>query len=188
MNPGDPLADSCSELIEAYCDGVISEEDIQRLEAYLLHNADVRRDFVAAFHLHTELQFAMRARRAADAALQRVRAAAPMDQAGRPRLDSAAAREIGGRDGSWGPWYSVWFSQPSWSPGSPFDGDLKLLVLPWRNRPPIAAIGTLPGWSMRKIASGPRPRAKRPVVICVLASGCFLKRAWRKLNLIRVRE
>ncbi len=91
MNSGEPLAGSCSDLIEAYCDGVIGEEDVRRLEAYLLPNADSRREFVAAFHLHTELQFVMRARRAADGALQRVRASAPAEQ------EKMASSSIGGR-------------------------------------------------------------------------------------------
>ena len=63
------------DLIEAYCDGVISDADLRRLEASLLEDAQARRAFVEAFHLHTELHFAVRARRAADAALERVFAA-----------------------------------------------------------------------------------------------------------------
>jgi FecR protein len=80
MNGGDPLPDSCGELIEAYCDGVISDEEFRLLEAYLLEHESARRAFVAAFHLHTDLHFTMRARRATDAALQRVRASVPSDE------------------------------------------------------------------------------------------------------------
>ena len=47
---GDPLPDACGELIEAYCNGVISDEDVRRLEAYLLQDDHARRAFVAAFH------------------------------------------------------------------------------------------------------------------------------------------
>ncbi len=80
MNGGDPLPDRCGELIEAYCDGVSSDDDVRRLEAYLLQDEHARRAFAVAFHLHTELHFTMRARRATDAALQRVLAGVPADE------------------------------------------------------------------------------------------------------------
>ena len=82
MSAGDRLPDPLGDLIEAYCDGVISEPGMQRLEAYLLQDEQARRAFVAAFHLHTELHFAMRARRATVAALERVAAIAPAGSPG----------------------------------------------------------------------------------------------------------
>ncbi|MFO0888939.1 MAG: hypothetical protein U0790_07295 [Isosphaeraceae bacterium] len=62
---------------EAYCDGLIGPEEFARLEAYLRENEEARRAFVAGFQLHTEIHFAVRARRAADAVLDRVLAGEP---------------------------------------------------------------------------------------------------------------
>ena len=91
MNAGDPHSDPSAELIEAYCDGLISDSDLRRLEACLLEDKDARRAFVTVFHLHTELHFAMRARRAADAAVQRVLASDPPEQS-KPSRSSPASR------------------------------------------------------------------------------------------------
>ncbi len=104
MNAGDPLSDPSAELIEAYCDGLISDEDLRRLEACLLEDKNARRAFVAAFHLHTELHFAMRARRAADAAVQRVLASDPPEQSKQSRSSPARRwrhtdRQTAPRDG-----------------------------------------------------------------------------------------
>ena len=85
MNGGETPPDSCRELIEAYCDGVIGDEDFHRLESYLVEYDHARLVFVTAFHLHTELQFTMRARRAADTALQLI-------SAGNPAKEPTASR------------------------------------------------------------------------------------------------
>ena len=89
MSAGDPISDPSAELIEAYCDGLISDEDLRRLEACLFEDENARRAFVTAFHLHTELHFAIRARRAADAAVQRVLASDPSEQLKKPGLSPA---------------------------------------------------------------------------------------------------
>jgi hypothetical protein len=56
-------------LLDEYCNDVIDEERLRALKAYLLADEAARREFVAYFHLHTEMQFAVRARRAADSVL-----------------------------------------------------------------------------------------------------------------------
>lgn len=62
-------------LFGAYCDGVITDEDFRALETILLHDEAARREFVAYFHLHTELRFSARARRSVASALRKIAAA-----------------------------------------------------------------------------------------------------------------
>ncbi len=61
-----------SELVDAYCSGLIDDDGVRRLEAILLADAQRRRDFTRYFHHHTEIQFAVRAGHATDAALDRL--------------------------------------------------------------------------------------------------------------------
>jgi hypothetical protein len=77
MTEETPEQDDLRDLVEAYCDDVIDDEEVQRLEARLLQDPDARRVFTRAFHFHTELHFALRARRAADAVMERVFDASP---------------------------------------------------------------------------------------------------------------
>jgi hypothetical protein len=65
MTRPDGLPDELRALVDAYCDGLIDDDGLRRLEAYLLESEAARRHFVAYFQLHTELTFAIRARRAA---------------------------------------------------------------------------------------------------------------------------
>jgi hypothetical protein len=65
--PGDYL-----DLVDGYCAGLIDDDGVRRLEAFLLESEAARRDFVAYFHHHTEIQFAVRAGRAADTVLDRL--------------------------------------------------------------------------------------------------------------------
>jgi hypothetical protein len=58
------------DLVDLYCSGLIDDEDFHRLEAILLKSASARRHFVDYFQHHTEIQFAIRAGRAADAVLE----------------------------------------------------------------------------------------------------------------------
>jgi hypothetical protein len=58
------------DLISAYADGEISEADLPRLEACLIESEEARKAFVEAFQFRTELHFAVRARHAADAAIE----------------------------------------------------------------------------------------------------------------------
>jgi hypothetical protein len=74
-NPSIP--DSIRELVEAYCDDLIDDEQLRQLERGLIDDAEARRMFVREFQLHTELQFAIRSRRAAGAVLDRVQAEVP---------------------------------------------------------------------------------------------------------------
>jgi hypothetical protein len=50
-------------LVERYCAGLSDEEELRRLEAYLLAHEEARREFVAYFQMHTDLEFAIRARK-----------------------------------------------------------------------------------------------------------------------------
>jgi hypothetical protein len=89
--PGDYL-----ELVDLYCSGLIYDDGFHRLEAMLLESEDARRHFVDYFHHHTEIQFAVRAGRAADAVLNQI--ALPREQlmktqrAGRRWLPGVRAR------------------------------------------------------------------------------------------------
>lgn len=69
MTARDALPEEFLTLLDEYCNDAISEEGLLRLRAYLLEDEEARREFVSYFHLHTEMQFAVRARRAADSVL-----------------------------------------------------------------------------------------------------------------------
>jgi hypothetical protein len=70
------------DLVDDYCSGLIDDAGMHRLEGYLAGSAPARRHFVEYFHHHTEIHFAVRARRAADAVLERL--ASQVDVAGGP--------------------------------------------------------------------------------------------------------
>ena len=72
MSAESELTGEFVDLLDAYCSGLIDDDGIRRLEAMLLASAPARRHFVEYFHHHTEIQFAVRATRAADAALDRL--------------------------------------------------------------------------------------------------------------------
>ena len=85
--PGD-----LQDLIDAYCSGVIDDDGIRRLEAMLLETLR-RRHFVEYFHHHTEIQFAVRASHAADAAFEKLaRKAQSMSLPGRAAYAAVWAR------------------------------------------------------------------------------------------------
>jgi hypothetical protein len=84
MSDDGPSRDEFRDLLDAYCDGQIDEPGVARLESLLVDNEQNRREFVAYYQLHTDLQFALRASVAARAALQRVDA---------ERLDRPAAEK-----------------------------------------------------------------------------------------------
>ncbi|WP_422927764.1 hypothetical protein [Singulisphaera sp. PoT] len=75
------------DLIDAYCDGQIDEEGLRRLEACLMADAGARREFVAYFQMHTELEFSVRARQAAALVLDWV----AIEE---PRESDAASSEV----------------------------------------------------------------------------------------------
>jgi hypothetical protein len=60
------------DLVDDYCSGLIDESGVRRLEAFLLERAAARRHFTEYFHHHTEIHFAVRAGRAAEAVLERL--------------------------------------------------------------------------------------------------------------------
>jgi hypothetical protein len=66
------LPDDFLDLVDLYCSGLIDQEGFHRLESMLLDSRAARDHFVAYFHHHTEIQFAIRAGRAADAVLERL--------------------------------------------------------------------------------------------------------------------
>ncbi|HZW30098.1 MAG TPA: hypothetical protein VFF52_05280 [Isosphaeraceae bacterium] len=88
------------DLVDAYCSGLIEEPELRRLEAYLLESPAARRQFAEYFHHHTELHFAVRARRAADAVLGQI-GSQPKESVGR---ESSAGPRAGrfARIGGWG--------------------------------------------------------------------------------------
>jgi hypothetical protein len=72
MTDRNELPDEYLDLLDDYCSGEIDEEGVRRLEAFLLGSPAARQRFVAYFQLHTDLQFAVRAGRAASAVLGQV--------------------------------------------------------------------------------------------------------------------
>ena len=60
------------DLVDLYCSGLIDDVGFQRLEAILLESEAARRHFVDYFQHHTEIQFAIRAGRAADSVLDQL--------------------------------------------------------------------------------------------------------------------
>src|SRR5262249_30824775 len=87
MSSEPELPDGFLGLVDDYCSEVIDEGAMRRLETMLLENEAARRYFVEYFHHHTEIQFAIRARRAADAVLGQLSA----------REESAVRPERGSR-------------------------------------------------------------------------------------------
>ena len=100
MSGDSPLPQPFDDLIDAYADGEISEADLRRLEACLIESEEARRAFVEDFQLHTELHFAVRARRAADAAIERSVRRRPCSRHA-ARVKHRLDRDLGGpvRDG-----------------------------------------------------------------------------------------
>jgi len=72
MNGRSELPDDLLDLVDLYCSELIDEAGLRRLETILLESEAARRHFVAYFHHHTEIRFAIRAGHAADAALDRL--------------------------------------------------------------------------------------------------------------------
>jgi hypothetical protein len=72
MSDRKPWPDEFLSLVDRYCAGLIDDEELRRLEAYLLAHEEARREFVAYFQMHTDLEFAIRARNAASAVLDRM--------------------------------------------------------------------------------------------------------------------
>jgi hypothetical protein len=66
------LPDDFDDLVDRYCSGVIDDDEFRRLEAYLLDDSDRRRYFVEYFHHHTQIHFAIRAKRAMGAVLEQL--------------------------------------------------------------------------------------------------------------------
>lgn len=60
------------DLVDDYCSGLIDDAGVRRLESCLLESAAARGYFTSYFHQHTEIHFAVRAGRAADAVLERL--------------------------------------------------------------------------------------------------------------------
>ncbi len=70
------------DLIDAYCDGRVDDAALRRLETYLLAHPEARREFVSYFQMHTELEFAVRARQAAATVLDWVSIEEPKESPG----------------------------------------------------------------------------------------------------------
>jgi ferric-dicitrate binding protein FerR (iron transport regulator) len=61
--------DEFFDLVDRYCADLVDEDELHRLESILLESEAARQLFVEYFHHHTEIQFAVRAGKAADAIL-----------------------------------------------------------------------------------------------------------------------
>ncbi len=72
MSDRDSLPQEIRDLLDAYCDDLIDDDRLRKLESYLLADEDARRAFVTYFQLHTELRFVLRAHRAVDSVLQSI--------------------------------------------------------------------------------------------------------------------
>jgi hypothetical protein len=72
MSSASELPDEFRDLVDRYCSGLIEDEEFHRLEAILIADEEARRYFALYFHHHTEIAFAIRAGRAADAALEQL--------------------------------------------------------------------------------------------------------------------
>ena len=92
----DELPVELYDLVDEYCSDIIDEPGIRRLEALLLESEASRRFFADYFQHHTEIQFAVRARRAADAVVKQL-ASRPDERCGEGRKDGARskARRLG---------------------------------------------------------------------------------------------
>jgi hypothetical protein len=77
------LPDDLIDLVDLYCSGLIDEEGFHRLESMLLDSPAARDHFVAYFHHHTLIQFAIHAGRAADAVLDQLTPAPETQKHGR---------------------------------------------------------------------------------------------------------
>lgn len=66
----DPLPGDVADLFDAYCNNLIDEQGLRRLEELLRSDEALAREFVAYFHLHSELHFVVRADRASVSALK----------------------------------------------------------------------------------------------------------------------
>lgn len=58
------------ELFDEYCNNLIEPDRLARLERLLIEDAELVREFVAYFHLHSQLHFVMRAERASGSVLR----------------------------------------------------------------------------------------------------------------------
>jgi hypothetical protein len=72
MNEAEPVSEHCKDLIEEYLDGRLDSGGMQELESYLCSDEATRHYFVRYARLHTDLQLELRARQAAERALQQI--------------------------------------------------------------------------------------------------------------------
>jgi len=72
MSVPSDLPDDFADLVDRYCSGLIDDEEFHRLEAFLLHDGAARRFFVEYFHHHTQIHFAIRAKRATAAVIDQL--------------------------------------------------------------------------------------------------------------------
>jgi hypothetical protein len=93
-------SDEFFDLVDRYCSDLIDEDELTRLEAILLGSEPARQQFVAYFHHHTEIQFAVRAGQAANAVLgqlsQRIDPLPGAASPGRPWFRRRSLRWVAG--------------------------------------------------------------------------------------------
>ena len=176
--PGDYL-----DLVDLYCSGLIDDLDFHRLEAMLLEHEGARRHFVDYFQHHTEIQFAIRASRAADAVLDQlslppVRLTKP-NRPGQWRLPEIRMRWwIGIAAGALLLATVVAASRVGIPIGSVHRGTVRV---PSRQRRPTSR-----GWSTLRTAGG-RARARSRAATCGPARSCGWNEDWPKSSSTGVR-
>ena len=96
MNSSSPneLSAEFFDLVDGYCSDLIDEPGLRCLETYLLASAEARRFFADYFQHHTEIHFAVRAGRAAEAVVEQL-ADLPDKPRGGVWMDELAAKTRG---------------------------------------------------------------------------------------------
>lgn len=93
MSDSEPIPAPWQELIEKYLDGRLDESAMQELEGYLCSDGTARQYFVRYARLHTDLQLEMRARQAANRALQHIETLAESESRKVTSEESGVRRE-----------------------------------------------------------------------------------------------
>jgi hypothetical protein len=106
MSHPEDLPEDFLDLADGYCSGLLGDDGLRRLEAQLLASPAARRAFVSYFQMHTELEFAVRARKSASAALDQMDG----DGCGDGNCPADTANRPGGRRAGSRTHVSLWYA------------------------------------------------------------------------------
>jgi hypothetical protein len=95
MDPA-TLSDEFFDLVDRYCADLLDDDEFHRLESILLDSEAARRKFVEYFHHHTEIQFSVRAGKAADAILGQLSKQVQPSPHGQRWIQKQSSRWLGG--------------------------------------------------------------------------------------------